>query len=172
MDPLKIYDYLCKSRERVLDAVRPLTPLQYTQPFAFGLKTISSTMAHIMISEWYYVERLEGRHVAPYEQWPISYENPPEFAVIERTWEPQAKAVREAIARERDWTRLIAYESFADDHGKRYTITATAGDFMAQLAFHEVHHRAQAMAMIRMLGNAAPVEDLDYNALMFARQPL
>lgn len=171
MDPLKIYEYLTRTRERVLEAIRPLSPARYHHTFHFGLKTIGSTLSHIMISEWYYIERLEGRPVAPYDEWPIKYENPPTFDVIEQTWRAQAARVRAALAAERDWNRRITYLSFPDDHGKRYRITATAGDFFTQLALHEVHHRAQIMAMLREFGDAAsPLQDLDYNSTMFERQ--
>jgi uncharacterized damage-inducible protein DinB len=174
MDPLRIYDYLIKSRERVFDAVRPLTPEQYHRPFTFGLKTIASTLTHIMISEWYYIERLEGRTVPPYDQWPIKYEppaTPATFDIIERTWREQADRIRGVVATERDWNRTITYLGFPDDTrgNKRFHITATAGDYFTQLALHEVHHRAQVMAMLRDLGRPV-LEDLDYNALMFERR--
>lgn len=171
MNPIKVYDYLMLARQRVLDAVRSLTPQQYQQPFPFGLKTISSTLTHIMISEWYYIERLEERTVPPYEQWPIKYNEPPAFEVIDKTWSEQARRVRAAIAAERDWNRSITYLSFPDERGRRYQITATAGDFFTQLALHEVHHRAQIMSMLRELGDAAtPVQDIDYNDLMYSKR--
>jgi uncharacterized damage-inducible protein DinB len=200
VDPLKIYDYLTKARHRVLDAVGALTPQQYQHEFIFGLKTIGATLTHIMVSEWYYIERLEERTVPPYDQWPIKYESPPAFDVIEATWREQAKRVRAVIAahceavipaqagiqREstgvldarlrghdeetnRSWNRKITWLSFPDDTrgNKRFHITATAGDMFTQLALHEVHHRAQIMAMLREMGK--PLEDLDYNALMYER---
>ncbi len=170
MDPLKIYDYFIKTRERVLDAVRPLSPEQYQRQFTIGLKTIAATLTHIMVSEWYYIQRLEGRTVPPYEQWPIKYEDPPAFDVVERTWREQTKRIRAAVAAERDWKRTITWLSFPDDTrgSKRFHITCTAGDLFTQLALHEAHHRAQSMAMLRELGK--PLEDLDYNALMFERR--
>ena len=71
-----------------------------------------------------------------------------------------------AIAAERDWGRVITYESFPGDDGRRFRVTATAGDFFTQLALHEVHHRAQIMAMLRGLGGSVPaLQDLDYNDL-------
>lgn len=178
MDPLRIYDYLVISRGRVMDAIRPLTAQQYLHPFSFGLKSIGSTLTHLMVSEWYYIERLEGRAVPPYDQWPIQYETPPAFEVVESIWRMQAKHVRAALAAERDWTRRITYLGFPDDtrDNRRFQITATAGDFLAQLALHEVHHRAQIMVMLRELAAAPggeavrPVQDIDYNDLMFERR--
>ena len=177
MDPLRIYDYLRKTRERVLDAVRPLPPQQYEREFAFGLRAgrpggFGATLTHIMVSEGYYIERLAGRAVPPYEQWPIRYEAPPPFEIIEKAWREQAKRVRAAVAAEKDWKRTITWLSFPDDTrgNKRFHITCTAGDLFTQLALHEVHHRAQIMAMLRALGSGAAIlEDLDYNALMYER---
>ena len=171
MNPLRIYDYLVTMRQRVLDAVRPLTPAQLQREFPFGLRTIGSTLTHVMISEWYYVERLAGREVVPYAQWPIKYETPPAFEVIEATWTPQARNVRASIAAERDWERPVTWISFPDQHGRRARITASAGDMMAQLVLHEVHHRAQVMAMLRMSGDGVkPLEDVDYNEIMYERR--
>jgi uncharacterized damage-inducible protein DinB len=172
MDPLNTYDYLCIARDRVFDAIRPLTPEQYQRTIGIGLGSgIGSTLTHIMISEWYYIERLAGRAVPPYDQWPIKYEPPhtPPFEVVERTWREQAKRTRAALAAETDWNRVITWLGFPDDTRghKRFRITTTAGGYFTQLALHEVHHRAQIMAMLRHLGT--PLEDLDYNALMFER---
>ncbi len=170
MDALKTYDYLTRVRQRMLDAIRSLTPQQYQREFPFGLKTIGSTLAHIMVSEWYYIERLEGRPVPPYDQWPIKYEHPPDFDSIENAWCEQSKSVRASIAAQRDWNRKVVYDSFPADDGKRYHVTATTGEFFMQLALHEVHHRSQILAMLRQLGK--PLEDLDYNILMFDRREI
>jgi uncharacterized damage-inducible protein DinB len=171
MDPLKIYDYLTQTRQRYMDAVRCLSPQQYQHTFTFGLKTFGSTLTHLMVSEWYYIQRLDGRAVPHYNQWPIKYEHPPAFDVIERTWREQAKSVRASIAaNQRDWSRQITWLSFPDDlrGNKQFHITCTAGDLITQLAFHEIHHRAQIMVMLRLAG-APSLQDIDYNALMFQR---
>src|SRR5689334_11355937 len=136
MDPLRIYDYLIRARERVLASVRLLTPEQYFRAFPIGVGSIASTLTHIMISEWYYVERLQGHAVPPYDRWPIKYEQPPAFEVVETAWREQAGRVRGAIAAERDWSRKITYDSFPDDHGKRFRISAAAGDVVTQLVLH------------------------------------
>jgi uncharacterized damage-inducible protein DinB len=126
-----------------------------------------------MISEWYYVERIEGRQVPPYEEWPIKYEDPPALEIVETTWREQAKRIREVIAAERDWGRIITWDSFPDDNGRRFQITATAGDVLTQLVLHEVHHRSQIMAMFRELGEGVPpLQDMDFGELMYGRRAL
>lgn len=174
MEPCKIYDYLIQTRQRVFDAVRPLSQELYHWKFPLGLKSIAATLTHLLISEWYYIERLEGRAVPPYEQWPLNYERPPErFETIEGQWRQQQARIRSVVANELDWKRPITWLGFPDDTrgNKRFHITCTAGDLLTQLALHEVHHRAQVMAMLRQLpgGGHAIVEDIDYNALMFQR---
>ncbi|HWB21096.1 MAG TPA: DinB family protein [Phycisphaerales bacterium] len=174
MDPLKIYDYLLLVRERIFNSVRSLSEALWLREFPIGLKSIGATLTHIMISEWYYIERLQNRAVPHYNDWPIKYESPhtPPFTFIEPHWREQGTRIRSVIASEPDWPRTVTWLGFPDDtrNMKRFRISATAGDLFTQLALHETHHRAQVMMMLRELGpHAQPVEDVDYNALMFER---
>jgi uncharacterized damage-inducible protein DinB len=170
MDPLKTYDYLVKARERVFEAVRALPPEQYGREFPIGLKTLGSTLTHVMIVEWAYMERIQGRRLPPYEQWPIQDERPPAFEVIERTWREQAPRTRSAMEAVRDWDREFEYDSrdWAVASGKTTLITASPSDIVMQMTLHEVHHRAQVMAMLRELGK--PLENLDYGYFMYKRR--
>jgi len=168
MEPLTIYDYLTRARGRLLDWVRPLSAEQYGRQFPIGVGTLGRTLTHIMASEWYYVQRMQGRDVPPYDQWPVRHETPLPFAALETAWTEQARRTRDALSAVRDWSAALEYQIIADD-GRPEIITASAADIFTQLAFHEVHHRAQAMSMLRQLGIAA--EDLDYNALMYQRRP-
>ena len=170
MNHTRTYDYLRQSRAKVLDAVRMLSPEQYAKPFPFALKTVAATLTHLYTSEWYYIERVQGNAVPPYESWPIKEEAPPPFAHLEKVWSAQGERVRPIIASERDWSRRITWRSFPNEKGERFDITATAGDFLTQLTLHEVHHRAQVLVMLREL--ARPVEDIDFNAMMFERVPI
>jgi len=172
MNPLNVYDYLIRTRGIVLDAIRPLTPEQYTRPFPIGLSTIASTLTHLMISEWYYMQRFQSRTVPPYDQWPIHYEKPPAFTLVESQWREQMASIRETIAAETDWSRRLAFDSFPNEQGKRFHVSMTTGDLIAQLSLHEVHHRAQLMAMLRQMGEGVkPIADIDYGYLMFERTP-
>jgi uncharacterized damage-inducible protein DinB len=169
MNPLKIYDYLVKAREKVFDAVRPLSPEDYSREFPIGLNTIGRTLTHTMIVEWSYVQRILGNSMPPYESWPIQDEKPPAFAVIEKTWReqaPQTRSALEAVDQRGDgaWDREFEFTSF--DNTK--IITVSPADVFTQLLVHEIHHRAQVMAMLRELGR--PLQDLDFGYLMFKRR--
>ncbi len=167
MEPLKIYDYLMRARGRIFERVRPLSAEQYAREFPIGLGTLGGTLTHIMISEWYYVQRIQGHDVPPYEEWPIQEEKPPPFAALEAAWIEQADQTRAALVAVREWTADFEY-FVTTDEGRREIVTASAADLSTQLALHEVHHRAQAMNMLRQLG--AAVEDLDFNSFFERRE--
>jgi uncharacterized damage-inducible protein DinB len=168
MNPARIYSYLTRSRQHILDWTRPLPHDAYTRPFPIGRGSLAANLTHVMISEWYYVERMLGRDVPPYEQWPIRDETPPPFADLEAAWVAQASETAAAIRAIADWDAPIRY-TITDDAGKRKLVTCSASDIFTQLAFHEVHHRAQALNILRHLGIPVGDTDIDFNALMYTR---
>ncbi len=167
MEPLQTYDYLTLARQRVFDWTRPLDEEQYAREFTVGLGTLGRTLTHIMISEWYYVQRIGERDVPPYEKWPIQQEDPPPFAALEATWTEQAGRTRAALGAVNEWSVDLEYHVTSDDD-RPEIVTASAADLFTQLVLHEVHHRAQAMNMLRHLGVA--VEDLDFNTFFQRRE--
>jgi uncharacterized damage-inducible protein DinB len=167
MEPLKTYDYLALARERVFGWVRPLGAAQYTQAFPAWRRTLAATLTHVMTSEWYYIQRLQGRDVPPYEQWPIREEDAPPFAALEEAWTGQAARTREALRTVSDWGAAREYRVTGDD-GRPAIVTATAADIFTQLVLHEMHHRAQAMNMLQQLG--VTMGDIDYNTVMYKRR--
>jgi uncharacterized damage-inducible protein DinB len=178
MNPVRIYDYLTKAREKMFDAVRDLPPQQHNREFTIGLKTFGTTLTHMMIVEWAYTERMQQHDLPPYDQWPIQDEKPPVFCVIEKTWREQAPrtaALIRSLFTSGAWEREFEYISQsrpAQGDGKLVTthITASPADIFTQLTLHEIHHRAQVMAMLRQCGK--PLENLDFSYMMFKRQQL
>jgi len=167
MDPSTTYDYLTVARQRIFEWVRPLGPEAYARPLPNWSWTLARTLTHVMISEWYYVQRMERRDVPPYEQWPIQDEAPPPFATLESAWTEQAAATRAALSAVRDWSVEFEYRVTADD-GRPMIVTASADGLFTQLILHEAHHRAQVMNMLRQLG--VNLDDIDFNAVMFRRR--
>lgn len=168
MHPTRTYDYLTDARRRIFDWTRPLTPEQYTRSFPIGRATIARTLTHICISEWYYIQRMLERDLPSYDCWPTREEDPPPFGALESAWNEQAAHTRAVLEQPRDWEAPIEYRVVTDE-GVPTIVTTTPAGLFTQLAFHEIHHRAQVMAMLRHLG--IPAQDLDYNAMKFSRRP-
>ncbi len=124
-------------------------------------------MTHILSSEWYYVQRMQQRDVPPYEGWAIREEDPPKFPVLEAAWTRQDADTRSTLKAVREWNTPFEYRVI-DDEGLPKIVTASVGDLFTQLVLHEVHHRAQAMSMLRELG--AALDDIDFNTTMFQRR--
>lgn len=167
MQQLKTYDYLTRSRQRVFDWVRPLPAEQYQQDFAIGLGSLARTLTHMLLDEWYYVQRMERNDLPPYAHWPIQAEKSLAFAALERAWAEQAERTRSALQAVRDWSEEFDYR-VTDDEGKLMNVTVSAGDILTHMTVHEAHHRAQVMNMLRHLGVA--IEAIDYDAIMHKRR--
>ncbi|MAY73571.1 MAG: hypothetical protein CMJ31_02400 [Phycisphaerae bacterium] len=168
MDPIRTYAYLTRARQRLFDAIRPLDAEVWTRSFDIGPGTLGETLTHVMISEWYYVQRMTRQPVPPYTEWPIQENEPPPFARLEVSWRRQAADTDSALAQISDWIEPFSYE-VTDDAGRRMVVTSSPADQFTQLALHEVHHRAQALNMLRQLG--VTLGDIDFNALMMPRRP-
>lgn len=166
LNPVDLHEYLLKARAKLLDWVRPLTPAQYTQEFPFGLKTLRSTMVEIASGEWVYTRRLRGERIPPVAERPLSRFRETDFAPLERAWQEEVEATRRTLGEIADWSRPVEYTVAAPGQ-PTVRISTTAAGIATQMFFHEVHHRAQAMAMLRQLGVAA--QNLDYSILAFQR---
>lgn len=167
LDFAHLFDYLVKAREKLLRWIREQPPGVHTQHFPIGKGTIRTTLVHIASAEYGYVHRLRGRGDLP-EDNPFDYEEPPELEAFLAAWDRQRPATRETLASIGDPSRPVEYVTKFFQPPMR--IRTVAGGIAAQLLFHEIHHRAQVMAMLRQAGVSA--ENLDYSMLMMERLPL
>jgi uncharacterized damage-inducible protein DinB len=158
------FDYLCKAREQLLRWIEGQPAEVYTRSFPFGLRSIRATLIHVADAQRGYTLRLEGIQYSATDN-PFSLDTLPDLPSLVVVWSDLNPRTRRALADLGDGARTIEYASRVLASGKR--LRGTAGGIAAQLLFHEVHHRAQVMAMLRQVGVAA--ENLDYNNLMFDR---
>jgi len=170
MNPQKMYAYFVMTRKTVLDAVRSLPPADFDRPFEIGLGRFDIILTHMWISEWYYLERMKRHNVPSYKDWPVKYENPPELAAIVHGWNAQAQATQAFIAAEHDWDKPFTYTTAPEPGETQQVVAVTLNELFTQLAFHEIHHRSQLMAMLRQCGK--PVGEIDFNMLMYERKPV
>ena len=93
-----------------------------------------------------------------------------DYRELARVSEPERsrRLFRRALADLGESRRPVEFVSQLGPKPSR--VRTTAGGLAGQLLMHEVHHRAQVMAMLRQIGVAA--ENLDYSALVWERTPL
>jgi len=129
--------------------------------------SIRATLVHVAAAEWGYTQRLLGKDYGPGDN-PVTVERLPEFEAFAAAWDRQRPVTHQALANLGEPARPIEYVSRMFTPPMR--IRTTAAGMAGQLLFHEVHHRAQVMAMLRQVGVKA--ENLDYSVLMFERTPI
>jgi len=154
----RVYDVQLEAREKLLGWVRPLTQEQYTRSFPFGKRSVRGSLVEIARAEYFLACRLREEPLPPVEEWPFSEAKQPTLPDLEQVWTPHSTETRATLARTTDWDRDVTSRLVRESGPVR--LTATKGDIALQILFHEVHHRAQAMAMLRQLGIEA--QNLDY----------
>lgn len=166
VDFVHFFDYLVLARRRLLQWVADAPGEAYTRAFPFGLGSIRATLVHVADIEWGYVQRLTGRDYARADS-PFVITRYPDPTLFAAAWQDQEPITRRALAGIDNAGRSIEYISrnFTPPQRTR----TTAGGIAGQLLFHEVHHRAQVMAMLRAAG--VPAQDLDYSRLIWERTP-
>lgn len=169
MDYAHIYDVLTQARQRLFGWVRPLSQDQYTKTFPFGLGTIRGTLLEIARVELLYAMRLRGEPLPPPplgDDFPISEKRQPAFADLEKAWTAQAPQTRATLAKTTDWTNTSTRRY---EQGDNIVITTVSkAEIGVQMLMHEVHHRAQVMAMLKQLGVEA--QNLDYIGFVAKRE--
>ncbi len=161
------FDYLVNARGKLLGWVREQPSAVYTQTFPIGMGSIRATLVHTAAAEYGYARRIAGKDYTPGDS-PFTVEKLSEFEAFEAAWDRQRPVTREALANLGDPSRTVEY--IARMFTPPMRIRTTAGGVAGQLLFHEIHHRAQVMAMLRQAGVKA--ENLDYSILAFERTPL
>ncbi|MGH2348207.1 MAG: DinB family protein [bacterium] len=168
-NPSHLHEYLITARAKLFEWIRPLTLEQYTQEFPLGLKTLRATMIEIASGEWVYTRRLQGEEVLPPPQRPFAPFAESGFAPLEPVWQDETERTVRTLREISDWNKPVEYLIRRADQ-PTLRVQTTTGGIAAQMLFHEVHHRAQAMAMLRQLG--IPAQNLDFSLFMFHRTEL
>ena len=95
---------------------------------------------------------------------PFSEETYPEFVPLAGAWKELEPRTRAWLEAETDWARPME-TTVRRSNGSVVRVRFTPEKLAFQLFYHEVHHRAQMMVMLRQLGVAA--QDLDFNRFAF-----
>jgi uncharacterized damage-inducible protein DinB len=155
-----LFRYSDWANGRLLEAAGPIDHAALDRPFDMGPGSLRRTLLHLWAGESVWVQRWQGRTETP---WPDEAERVEVGAIRERLAE--VYRVRDGFVgglSDADLRRAVCYR---DSKGGRFT--ASLGDMMTQMIVHSIHHRAQAVNMLRRLEAGAP--ELDY--MMWVRRP-
>jgi len=154
------------AREKLFGWIRTQPVEVYRRSFPVGLGSISTTLVHVASIQWGHTQRLLGREPADasgqYADNPFSLDTQPAFEQLGALWARVNPQTRQALADLGDPER--AFEFIPKVIKPPIRIRVTASILVGHLLFHEVHHRAQVMTMLRQVGVAA--ENLDYAIFM------
>ena len=154
VETIRTYFRYCDwARDRVHALAGPLSAAQLDREFEIGIGTLRKTLLHIRDAEQWWLENWISVRPAEFKQLP------------ETTPVAELKALFRETANQRD----AHIDPLANDDLKRVvsadvrpgvTLSFRLGETMLQLCGHGVHHRAQALNMLRHSGVAVP--ELDY----------
>lgn len=146
--------------DRILDASSRLSDEALDRPFDMGSGSLRKTLIHIWAGESVWLARWMGKTETP---WPDEAERASVTELTKRyglTWVERARFL--ASLQDGDLGREQVYR---DSRGSLFR--ATLGNMLIQGITHSLHHRAQAVNMLRRLD--AGIVELDY--MMWVRRP-
>ncbi len=148
-----LVDYHYWARDRLLTALDPLTPEQFTRDMGNSFKSIRDTATHVYAAEWAWYSRWQGQSpttLLPSDMFP-------DVATLRRTWsehEAKMRAFLEELG-ESGITREFDYKLLSGQSGR-----SIFWHMLQHVANHASYHRGQITTMLRQLG-AAPPKSMD-----------
>lgn len=148
-----LVDYNYWARDRLLDAVEPLSAEQLTRDLGNSFPSIRDTLVHLYAAEWIWCCRWEGES-------PQSMPNPasfPDLASIRKGMIEQERKVRAVLDRlgEAGVAQSIEYRT---TDGK--VQAQPFWQMLQHVVNHGSYHRGQVTTMLRQL-KAAPPKSMD-----------
>lgn len=148
-----LLDYHYWARDRLLDALEPLTPEQFTRDMGNSFRSIRDTVSHIYAAEWAWHSRLLGQ--SPTALLPADMFQ--DVAALRAAWSDHERKMRTFLSnRDQDGlNRVIEYKLVNGQPG------ASVLWRMAQhVVNHASYHRGQVVTMLRQMG-ATPPKPMD-----------
>ena len=147
-----LLDYHYWARDRMLAALDPLTPAQFTEPIESSFKSIRDTVVHIMGAEAVWYSRWSGNPQAMPKT-----DSFPDVASLRHAWRELESGVRaflEHLGADKIDTRLEYKSLKGDPHSSSFA------QMLRHVVNHASYHRGQVTTMLRQIG-AKPPESAD-----------
>jgi len=148
-----LVDYHYWARDRLLEAIEPLSAEQWRRDLGSSFKSIHEKVAHIYAAEWAWHQRWQGN--SPTALFPA--EKLPDVASVRRAWSELEAKVRAFLAGlgEAGITRVFEYRLLNGSEG-----SSPFWQMLQHVVNHASYHRGQVTTMLRQLG-AQPGKSMD-----------
>lgn len=145
-------DYHYWARNRLLDALEPLTNEQYHQDLGSSFKSICDTAAHLYAAEWAWYQRWHGESPTALPSDRFS-----DLAALRHAWTGHEQKMRAFVdgLSDADIARVISFTLFNGTTG-----ASPIWQMVQHVVNHASYHRGQITTMLRQLG-AAPPKSMD-----------
>lgn len=146
-------DYHYWARDRLLDAIEPLAPEQFTRDLGSSFTSIRDTVAHIHAAEWAWHSRWLGQSPTTL----LPSDRFPDVASIRAAWSDHEGKMRafleelgeDGVARAFDYTLISGHAG-----------STPFWQMLQHIVNHASYHRGQVTTMLRQIG-AAPAKPMD-----------
>jgi uncharacterized damage-inducible protein DinB len=152
-DLQNLVDYHYWARDRMLEALDPLTPEQYARAMGSSFGSIRDTAVHIYAAEWVWYSRWQGSSPTAMpsgEEWP-------DVPSLRAAWSGQERKLRAFVDSlgEAGPGRVFEYAAFNGQPSR-----STFEQMLQHLVNHGSYHRGQITTMLRQIG-AKPAKSMD-----------
>jgi uncharacterized damage-inducible protein DinB len=150
------------ARDRLLEAVEPLSADQYNKDLGSSFKSIRETVVHIYAAEWAWLSRWQGTSPTAL----LSSERYPDVASVRAAWvasETGVRALTDGLG-EAGIANVIEYKLLNGSAG-----ASPFWQMLQHVVNHASYHRGQVTTMLRQLG-AQPAKSMDMIAFYRIRK--
>jgi uncharacterized damage-inducible protein DinB len=149
----RLYDYNSWASRRTLDACAPLSEELFTRDLRSSFRSVRDTLAHIMLVEWLWLERWQGRS-------PDKFPPATDFPTLESVrgrWTEIERNLVEYVAslKPEDLEGIVSHKTTAGAPQ-----SAPLWQMLQHLVNHGTYHRGQIATMLRQLDAKAVSTDL------------
>ena len=144
-----LVDYHYWARDRLLEAVEPLAPEQFTRDLGNSFPSVRDTLSHVHGAEWIWLSRLNGFSPGSL----LAHERFADIAAVRAGWAETEAGLRAFVEALDDAAAggVIEYRLLNGQPG-----ASRAGHILQHLVNHATYHRGQVTTMLRQLGAAPP----------------
>ena len=148
-----LLDYHYWARDRMFEALQPLTPEQADRDLGSSFKSVRDTVTHLYAAEWAWYSRWQG--TSPTALLPA--DTFADLAGVRRAWSEHEVKMRAYLEELGDAgvDRVIEFKLLSGQPG-----AAPFWQMLQHVVNHATYHRGQVTTMLRQLG-AQPPQSLD-----------